>query len=103
MDPTPETLLTRPAAARFLTEQGYPTTCSTLATKATRGGGPEYECFGRRPLYRPAKLLEWARSRLSKPVRNSSEAAEARRLLSRLAAREAADARQGGGRNVAQA
>ena len=59
MSTTPNTLLTRPAAAQFLTEQGYPTTCSTLATKATRGGGPEYECFGRRPLYRPVKLLEW--------------------------------------------
>jgi hypothetical protein len=74
MSSPPNTLLTRPAAAQFLTEQGFPTTPSTLATKATRGGGPEYECFGRRPLYRPSKLLEWARSRLSKPVRNTAEA-----------------------------
>jgi hypothetical protein len=74
MELIPDTLLTRPKAAQFLTEQGYPTASSTLATKATRGGGPEYHCFGRRPLYRPAKLLEWARSRLSKPVRNTAEA-----------------------------
>jgi hypothetical protein len=74
MDLNPDTLLTRLGAAQFLTEQGYQTAPATLATKASRGGGPEYECYGRRPLYRPEKLLEWAKSRLSKPVRSSSEA-----------------------------
>jgi hypothetical protein len=83
MDLTPNTLLTRPRAAQFLTERGYQTAPATLATKATRGGGPEYVRYGRRPLYRPEKLLEWAQARLSKPVCSSSEAeaTEARRNL----------------------
>jgi hypothetical protein len=63
----PNALLTRPRAAQFLTERGYQTAPATLATKASRGGGPEYVRYGRRPLYRPEKLLEWAEKRLSKP------------------------------------
>jgi hypothetical protein len=90
MEFTPDTLLTRPESARFLTELGFPTASLTLATKATRGGGPEYERYGRRPLYRPAKLLEWARSRLSRPIRNSSEAAQGTRSKSSAEASEAA-------------
>jgi hypothetical protein len=77
MDLSPDTWLTRPDAARFLSEHGFQIASATLATMATRGGGPEYEYFGRRPIYRPAKLLEWAHSRLSRPVRNTSEAAAA--------------------------
>ena len=61
-------------AARFLTEMGFPTAPSTLETMRSRGGGPEYEYFGRRVLYRPAKLIEWAHGRLSGPVTSTSEA-----------------------------
>jgi hypothetical protein len=67
-------LLTRQAAAFALTDAGFPVSPATLATKATRGGGPPYQLFGRRPLYRWGDVLEWARGRLSKPVANTSEA-----------------------------
>jgi hypothetical protein len=49
--------------AAWLTAQGYPIKPATLAKYATVGGGPEYELFGRIPLYTPAKGLSWARSR----------------------------------------
>jgi hypothetical protein len=64
----------RPSAAHFLTENGYRTSLSTLATMATRGGGPPFRRFGRKPLYDEGELLDWARSRLSAPMRSTSEA-----------------------------
>jgi len=73
-----EKLLTRAQAAAALTESGFPTSPATLATKATRGGGPTFRRFGRRPLYRWGDALEWARSRLSKPVTCTAEATAAR-------------------------
>jgi len=81
MIPTdPNTLLTRKATATALTEAGYPTRPATLATKATRGGGPPYHRFGLLALYKWGKALEWAQSRLSPPIRSTSEAAhDARR------------------------
>ncbi len=69
----PDTMLTRDAIAVALTAAGYPISAATLATKATRGGGPTYRLFGRRPLYKWSDSLDWARGRLSKPVRSSSE------------------------------
>ena len=70
-------LLTRDAVAAALTAAGFPFSAATLATKATRGGGPPYQLFGRRPLYEWGPSLEWARSRLSAPVSNTSEASAA--------------------------
>jgi hypothetical protein len=71
----PETLLRRGAAADALCEAGYPIARATLATLASRGGnGPTYRRFGRVPLYRWGDLLTWAQSRLSRPLRSTSEA-----------------------------
>jgi hypothetical protein len=70
----PNARLRRRSAAAALTDSGYPTACSTLASKATRGGGPPYELYGRIPLYTWGPTLEWAKSRLSKPIRSTSEA-----------------------------
>jgi hypothetical protein len=39
----PEMLLTREAMAQALTEAGFPISRATLATKASRGGGPPSE------------------------------------------------------------
>jgi hypothetical protein len=74
MNLTHDTMLTRDAVAAALTAAGFPVTGATLATKATRGGGPPYRLFGRRPLYRWGDATNWARSRLSAPVANTSEA-----------------------------
>jgi hypothetical protein len=69
-----DSLLTRKQNAEALSDAGYPTSEATLATMATRGGGPAYQLYGRKPLYRWGTSLEWAKSRLSKPVRSTSEA-----------------------------
>jgi hypothetical protein len=67
-------LLTRDKAAKALTEAGYPTSPKTLATKATRGGGPPYQKFGPRPLYRWGAALAWAEGRLGPEIASTSEA-----------------------------
>jgi hypothetical protein len=70
---TDESLFTRAAVAEALTFAGYPISAATLATKATRGGGPPYRLFGRRPLYEWGPALAWAQGRLSAPASSSSE------------------------------
>jgi hypothetical protein len=70
-----EPRLNRSEASEFLTKHGYRTATSTLGKMATIGGGPEFEKFGRLPLYRPSNLLTWAKSRCTRPRRSTSEAA----------------------------
>jgi hypothetical protein len=69
----PETLLTRDALAEALTEAGFPVSRATLATKATRGGGPPFRKFGSRPLYPWRSGLEWAQSKLGPEVASTAE------------------------------
>jgi hypothetical protein len=69
----PETLLTRDAVAAALTARGYPVKSKTLATKASRGGGPPFRHFGLRVLYRWSDALAWAEGRLSPPRGSTSE------------------------------
>lgn len=71
----PDALLTRDALAAALTARGYPVSVATLATKASRGGGPVFRRFGQRPLYRWCEAVEWAESKLGKPQRSTSDAA----------------------------
>ncbi len=70
--PTPDALLRRTDAATALRSAGYPTTKATLATLATRGGGPVYRKFGAIPLYRWSDLQDWAQSKLSAPMQSTS-------------------------------
>lgn len=65
--------LTREEAALVLRALGYPVASTSLATMATRGGGPMYRRFGLRCLYRRSDLERWARAKLSKPRRSASE------------------------------
>jgi hypothetical protein len=69
----PSTLMRRPDCAKALTEVGYPIRAKTLATMATRGGGPPYQKFGRMVLYRWSEALAWAEGRLSPPRHSTSE------------------------------
>jgi hypothetical protein len=69
----PEALLTRNDTAIALTAAGYPTAAATLATKASRGGGPRFRKFGPRPLYRWADALDWAQSKLGPAVSSTAE------------------------------
>jgi hypothetical protein len=70
---TPNALLTRDAVATALSDAGFPISAATLATKATRGGGPPFRLFGRRPLYVWEAALAWAQGRLSEPATTTSE------------------------------
>lgn len=67
-------LLDRRAASALLAEHGIPCAAATLATLATRGGGPTFVKFGHRALYRRSDLVTWAESKLSPPRRSTSEA-----------------------------
>ena len=80
-----DTLLTRKATAAALTAAGYPVTEKTLATKATRGGGPPFQKFGRVPLYRWCNSLGWARSKLG-PLMGSTSEADASMTTAEIAA-----------------
>jgi hypothetical protein len=65
--------LGRREAARYLTERGFPTAQRTLEKLACLGGGPIHRIYGRRAIYRPADLVEWAEARTSPPRRHTSE------------------------------
>jgi len=69
----PDARLRRKPTAEALTAAGYPCSPQTLATQATRGGGPLYQLFGRIPLYRWRDSLVWAEGKLSPPRRSTSE------------------------------
>ena len=69
----PDTRLTRDATSAALIEAGFPVSPATLATKATRGGGPPFQKFGARPLYVWRDALAWAQSRLGAVVTSTSE------------------------------
>jgi len=69
----PNALLTREQTATALTAAGYPVSAKTLATKATRGGGPAFRKFGSRPIYVWCEARRWAESRLSGPIGSTSE------------------------------
>ena len=71
--PSPDALLRRKALAEALTDRGFPIAEATLATKATRGGGPPFQSFGRIPLYRWSSALAWAEGKLSPPRHSTSE------------------------------
>jgi hypothetical protein len=68
---------TREAAA-FLTDRGYRIAPATLTRLRCAGGGPVFEVFGHRPVYRVDDLLAWARARTTnhgRPIANHAEAA----------------------------
>jgi hypothetical protein len=70
---SPSTMLRRRECAKALTEHGFPITEKTLATKASRGGGPPYQTFNRWAIYQWGNALTWAKAQLSPLVRSTSE------------------------------
>ncbi|MEO5375483.1 MAG: hypothetical protein H7840_14630 [Alphaproteobacteria bacterium] len=52
---------------------GIEVAAATLAKWASVGGGPVFEKFNRTPLYSIINLDIWARDKLGKPARNTSE------------------------------
>jgi hypothetical protein len=69
----PDALLGRKELAEALTDAGYKTARSSLASLATRGGGPKFRKYGKYPIYRWGDALEWAKSRAGPLVSSTSE------------------------------
>jgi hypothetical protein len=69
----PNTLLTRQATAEALSAAGFPCAKSSLASMASRGGGPNFQKYGPRALYRWGDALEWAQSKLGPAIRSTAE------------------------------
>lgn len=86
-----DNLLTRFDAADFLRSHGFDISKTTLDVYASRGGGPRYQKWGKRCLYRASELLEWAEGRLTTP---SPTAIEHRSTAKAAPARKAAPAGQ---------
>lgn len=61
-------------AARFLTEQGIPTTRASLYNLIYKNSIP-YRKFGRRTVFSKKELLVWIDERLTRPALKRSEAA----------------------------
>jgi hypothetical protein len=61
------------AAAYVSTKTGAPMSPATLAKLAVLGGGPEFRRFGRVPIYEVEGLDRWVESKLTKPMRSTSE------------------------------
>jgi hypothetical protein len=62
----PDVLLDRTQAAMALTSHGYRISAATLATLASRGGGPDFERYGPYALYPWGNTLDWAKNRSRK-------------------------------------
>jgi hypothetical protein len=75
----------REAAAYVREKHSVPCTEATLATLASRGGGPRFYLFEKIPIYNEGDLDCWVKERLGEPVRSTSEA---RSLAARGAARD---------------
>src|ERR1051325_6556528 len=73
----PKTRLSRKATAAALPAAGFRTSSETLATWASRGGGPPFQKYGRWPIYTWDSSLAWARERCS-PVVTSTAALPSR-------------------------
>jgi hypothetical protein len=67
-------LLRRKAASKYLVDvHGVVRAPSTLAKYAVMGGGPVFHRMGRDPVYTPVDLDEWVASKLSGPMRSTSD------------------------------
>jgi hypothetical protein len=79
MNPTPlvpSHLLRRDEAAQHIQGTwGYPCSPRTLAKYAVIGGGPVFRRAGRFPLYSTDDLDAWITSKLSPPMRSTSDVA----------------------------
>lgn len=62
----------REAGEYLLAKYGFGA-AATLAKMAVQGNGPAFMKAGRIPLYEERSLDEWAQSRISGPIRSTSE------------------------------
>jgi hypothetical protein len=69
-----ECLMDSETAAQWLTAHGVHRTQATLRKLRCIGGGPQFRRLNGRPYYTATDLAAWAESRLSAPMRSTSEA-----------------------------
>src|SRR5258705_9613580 len=70
----PHRFLRRKAASKYLFDvHGVVRAPSTLAKDAVMGGGPVFHRMGRFPVYTPVGLDEYVASKLSGPMRSTSD------------------------------
>jgi hypothetical protein len=74
----PEYMRRKSAAEYVRARWGVPCSPNTLAKLATIGGGPVFRRSGRTPLYTADNLDRWVESKLSRPMRSTSDVADAR-------------------------
>jgi hypothetical protein len=68
--------LRRKAASKYLNDvNGVVRAPSTLAKYAVIGGGPIFQLMGRFPVYTSPNLDQWVASKLSGPMRSTSDKA----------------------------
>jgi len=72
----PETLLDRAQAAVAIRARGIRVSYATLATKATRGGGPPFKRFGKQAVYRWADVVAWIHETMGEAAKTTSERRE---------------------------
>jgi hypothetical protein len=72
---SPKYLRRKPAASYLNDTWGIPTAASTLAKIAVVGGGPAFHSAGRIPLYAIDELDRYAKAKLGKPRRSTSDIA----------------------------
>ncbi|MBI1867078.1 MAG: hypothetical protein HYS06_02065 [Methylocystis sp.] len=71
-----DTRFLRPCdAAEYLRGRYGHGSARTLAKLRSVGGGPEFRRIGRIVVYDPAALDRWAQSRMSRPMRSTSDKA----------------------------
>ncbi|HMK89015.1 MAG TPA: hypothetical protein VK446_05200 [Methylocystis sp.] len=70
---TEKKFLRRSAAGAYLKEKFGFCSAGVLAKYAVVGGGPEFQYLGGWPVYTTEALDSWALSKLSAPVRSTSE------------------------------
>jgi hypothetical protein len=71
--PDLEARLSRPELAAALTKAGFKVKPATLATKASRGGGPPMQKWGSRVTYKWGSALKWPAISWAIPVSSTSE------------------------------
>lgn len=69
----PKTFLTRFQVSEALEACGIPLSYDTLATKATREGGPPFRIFGKSAVYQWCDVVAWVLETMGEPARTTSE------------------------------
>jgi len=67
--------LNRDEAAAYVRSKGLPCAKLTLQKLASVGGGPEFQKFGSRVVYRADRLDAWIEHKLGEPISSTSQAA----------------------------